>query len=294
MCGIIAVIGRPAGRRPPTIAEIGAELRAASGHLAPAVDGGAELLVALAEAATHVERADAVLRGATGVRALVGEPAGIAELSARIADLQALIERLDQQLDDDGRGLTPLALEAVNTELVRLKDALWALGDDRLRTVRAVAELAGDQATGAALMPATAVQIAALSAIDRLEVRGRDSAGLHLLVRGHVLDLADPTVLRLLGERSDDPLFRSGSVRVPAGHVAFVYKAAAEIGELGDNTAVIRAEMRDDVLLHLALANETARVVVLGHTRWASVGIISKRTRIHSTPKSSAVTRRRT
>src|SRR5439155_14163212 len=73
-----------------------------------------------------------------------------------------------------------------------------------------------------------------------------------------------------------DPLFGSGSVRTPGAHLVLVYKAAAEIGELGDNTAVLRAAIRDDALLRLALANDSARAVVLGHTRWASVGIISE------------------
>ena len=34
--------------------------------------------------------------------------------------------------------------------------------------------------------------------------------------------------------------------------------------------------IRDDALLHLALAHDDAEVMVLGHTRWASVGIISE------------------
>jgi len=55
-----------------------------------------------------------------------------------------------------------------------------------------------------------------------------------------------------------------------------LYKAAAEIGELGDNVRHLRSAIRSDELLHLSLANDTAEVVVLGHTRWASVGIISE------------------
>jgi hypothetical protein len=80
------------------------------------------------------------------------------------------------------------------------------------------------------------IQIA-LSALDRLEVRGRDSAGLHVMVTDHGLDLTDPTISRLLDARATDPLFTSGAVRAPGGHLSFVYKTAAEIGELGDNTA---------------------------------------------------------
>ena len=278
MCGIIAVLGRPAGRPAPTISDVAAELRAAHGHLLAALESRdltAGLTGAVAEAATHVERADQALRGTPGVRVLLGEPAATIELAERVADIDVLVARVDQLLDGDDAGLTPAQLEAVSTELVRLKDALWAIGRDRIRTARAVADLAGERPTGAAIDGFWAVQVA-LSAIDRLEVRGRDSAGLHLLVRDHALDLADPTVSRLVAERGADPLFRSGALRTPDGLVSFVYKAAAEIGELGDNTATLRRAIRADALLHLALANETAQVTVLGHTRWASVGIISE------------------
>src|SRR5205085_4652371 len=73
-----------------------------------------------------------------------------------------------------------------------------------------------------------------------------------------------------------DPLFTSMAVRTPEGHLSFVYKAAAEIGELGANTRSLRAAIRGDELLHAALASPSARATVLGHTRWASVGIISE------------------
>ena len=120
-----------------------------------------------------------------------------------------------------------------------------------------------------------AVQVA-LSALDRLEVRGRDSAGLHLLVSGHGLDLHSPQIQALLGARTTDPLFMSLAVRAPLGQLSFVYKAAAEIGELGDNTRALRTAICTDPLLHLAVAGPDARVTVLGHTRWASVGVVSQ------------------
>ena len=116
----------------------------------------------------------------------------------------------------------------------------------------------------------------ALSSLDCLEVRGRDSAGLHVFVRGHNLDLDAADIRELLVARTADPLFTSGSVRVSPNCLSFVYKAAAEIGELGDNTAKLRAAIRDDELLRRVLASETAEAVVLGHTRWASVGSISE------------------
>ena len=92
---------------------------------------------------------------------------------------------------------------------VRLKDAVWAIARDRLRTARAVADLAGpDAGVGRRSRPTLSIQ-QALSALDRLEVRGRDSAGLHVLVRDHGLDL--DVAGRRAGrsaERADDAAVR--------------------------------------------------------------------------------------
>src|SRR4029079_12256180 len=76
--------------------------------------------------------------------------------------------------------------------------------------------------------------------------------------------------------REQDPLFQGGSVRVGDGCLNFVYKHAAEIGELGDNVKALRAAMQADRLLQAALRVPTAEALVLGHTRWASGGIISQ------------------
>ena len=210
-----------------------------------------------------------------GVRALLAQRSGALGIEHRADVLAELLARAELSLDAGESAVSTADLEAVNAALLRAKDATWAVRKDRLRNARAVADLAGADASLAAIEAFTSVQVA-LSALDRLEVRGRDSAGLHLLVRGHGLDLADPAVVALLARRATDPLFGDGAVRTPDGMLSFVYKAAAEIGELGDNTRHLRSALADDQLLHLALERDDAEVVVLGHTRWASVGIISE------------------
>src|SRR5947199_170320 len=82
---------------------------------------------------------------------------------------------------------------------------------------------------------------------------GGGSAGLHVLAPGHGLALDHPTTAGVVAQRNADPLCMAGSVPTPGGALAFVYKTAAEIGELGDNTARLRAQIRDDELLHHAL-----------------------------------------
>ena len=105
-----------------------------------------------------------------------------------------------------------------------------------------------------------------------MEVRGRDSAGLQVLVWDH--DLDDVEIPR---DRLNDMLFRSGSIRKSSnGSLLFVYKTASEIGDLGDNTSSLRESMLSDDLLAKALSGENVKANIVGHTRWASVGLISE------------------
>ncbi len=271
MCGIIGVVRRRSTRVPPELAPLVADLELALAR----IDAWRGSVAELEDAAGAVERVDAALRGVPGVRALLTDRAGALAVEHRVDAITERIGEAEALLDAGDADVRAGDLEAVNAALLRTKDATWAVRNDRLRNARAVGDLAGSDAGIAAIEAFTSVQVA-LSALDRLEVRGRDSAGLHLLVRDHRLDFDDPAVAGLLARRGADPLFEDGAARTPDGLLSLVYKAAAEIGELGDNTRHLRDAIRDDELLHLALSSDTAEVVVLGHTRWASVGIISE------------------
>ncbi|MDO8364025.1 MAG: SIS domain-containing protein, partial [Actinomycetota bacterium] len=261
MCGIVAITSRPSSRPLP-----------AAGDIVALLDR-AVAAATLTDAAALVAELDVLLHGVPGTLALAGRSELIAGLTARLDQLDARIAQSEAHLE--GNTLTPDEIEAVNGELLAARDAVWAVRKDRIRTANAVADFAGRDAGTAAVAGYLAIQ-QALSAIDRMEVRGRDSAGIHVLVWNHGLDLADPSVAATLAQRGLDPLFQNGSVRQAGERLGFVYKAAAEIGELGDNVKALRAAVQADGLLRLALAQPGARVSVLGHTRWASVGIISE------------------
>ena len=255
----------------PSSADLLVTLDGAADRLTAAPVG--QLLAVVSDLAERFEQVDRQLRGTPGVRALLAERSLAGELERHTDSVAEVLAAREAELD--GAGIEPADLEAVNAAVIRLKDAAWAIARDRLRTATAVGDLAGSDPSDASIEAFAAVQ-AALSAIDRLEVRGRDSAGINVLVRDHGLDLGDPSVADLLADRVDR-LFTNRAVRVtPDGHLSFVYKEAAEIGELGDNTAALRAAVRDDTLLRRALAAPDAEVTVLGHTRWASIGIISE------------------
>jgi glucosamine--fructose-6-phosphate aminotransferase (isomerizing) len=276
VCGIVAVLYKRPGGAAPQLERV-----------LPALDGTLERLRAgakrldsgaLASIADELEALDGELRGPLGVAALLAAPdlAHVASVEAKAGALEAVLHGLESALDSGELSWAPGELEAGNAVMVRLQDVVWALGHDRTSSARGVADLAqhAPVLSGAAIAAYWAIQVA-LSALDRLEVRGRDSAGLHVLLTGHQLDLDQPENAALCSARSDE-LFTSMAVRAPAGALSFVYKVAAEIGDLGDNTHALRSAIREDRFLARALAGPDAIVTVLGHTRWASVGAISE------------------
>jgi glutamine---fructose-6-phosphate transaminase (isomerizing) len=264
MCGIVALLTRPPSRPVPDGADLLARL-----------DAACELSSSeLPQVVEDLRVVNAALLGVPGVQALAGRSELVAAISSRLDHLDVLALAEEQRLEAL-EGEVGDEIETANATLISLRDAMWSIRNDRLRTAKAVDDLAGRDAGAASIGAFTIVQ-QTLSAIDRLEVRGRDSAGLHVYVWNHGLDVADPAIAGAIAARAGDPLFTSNSVRLANGVLSFVYKAAAEIGELGDNTKHMRAALRTDSLLHLALRHPDARASVLSHTRWASVGIISE------------------
>src|SRR5262249_16306973 len=143
---------------------------------------------------------DEFLRGVPGVLCLIGRQGLIAGITGRLDQLDAIAAAAEQRLD--AGSLTDAEVEAANASPGRLRDAIWGIGKDGIGGARVVDELGGKDAGTAAIAGYLAIQ-QSFSALDRLEVRGRDSAGVHLFVWNHGLSLADPTVHSLMGSRGD-------------------------------------------------------------------------------------------
>ncbi len=119
--------------------------------------------------------------------------------------------------------------------------------------------------------------------LDRLEVRGRDSAGISIQcvlasdqAIGQELVKGMPSSLKPIVESVNGVEQRCYVAHSLEGEivVTFVYKVANLVGRLGDNTAALRKTIQSDTRLW-NVADLTVQVTVLAHTRWASNGIIS-------------------
>ena len=270
MCGIIAVLRRTSRRQPPTPERLLSLLGDAERSLGKGVDADS-----LADCAMALVGLDQELKGVPGLWSLLQHGGTARDLRDRLQALQATVAAFERSLDKTAIADAPDdSVEMTNQALVRIKDALWAVQRDRLPHAAAVLDLGNGEIPHQAAAAAFSSLQTTLSALDRLEVRGRDSAGVSVIVSG--IDADGPALRALRTGRDADPLFQDSSVRLADGCLNFVYKHAAEIGELGDNVRRLRASIRADKLLQAALREATAEALVLGHTRWASVGIISE------------------
>lgn len=267
MCGIFSVLREPGTRKPPTQEEIDAFLDQAS----KAAESANDAVVSLAESARHLTDLNVLLKGSAGASALLATPELEHRVESRVAEIDQRV--IEVEADLDAGHIAPELVEDLNHSLTLLKDATWAIRKDRLRTVEAIASLCGSRDLPAHVVESYFSIQLALSALDRLEVRGRDSAGISVVISAE--GLVDDEIAEQVIERQHH-LFLSTAVDRSGDTLIFVYKSAAEIGALGDNVRFLHSAIAKDEFLKKVLARPNAVASVVAHTRWASVGTVSE------------------
>ena len=182
----------------------------------------------------------------------------------------------------------------VSERIELLKDTCWCIEKeilDNIEKIRSLAIRHIDDSNREAVKTFKNIN-SVLNSMDRLEVRGRDSAGLSILFTfeegrfEHVKsELAGQGLTEQLKERSNREILCNNHITVhrhcpensrPMVTLAFVYKFAAEIGALGDNVEFIRTQIKNDQLLQVISGFISDFSTVSSHTRWASVGDITE------------------
>jgi glucosamine--fructose-6-phosphate aminotransferase (isomerizing) len=215
-----------------------------------------------------------------------GEAARLTMLSKR---MNAFIAEEQNSLENRAARFSTGDLEIINSRLTRMKDVCWALERDILDNIGRILRLSGSERQED-LAPEAFSKYRKinflLNSLDRLEVRGRDSAGIQIsfsLPRSE--DLAD--VLARLAQKGLHDEFRrrtaggdlvNGSIEFSEmpPFVSFTYKTASIIGELGRNVRELRRSVSGDAVFREFALNKADFETTLAHTRWASVGAITE------------------
>lgn len=216
-------------------------------------------------------------------------------------DLKTLSDRMETIIAGEAQSLTD-HMGRINSGEVdimvdfidRLRDVAWCLAAEILPNLEKTSNLLnrGSEAPDSRCFSIFKDVNTVLNSIDRLEVRGRDSAGISLMFSLHAdqygrfrTTLEEEHLLSPFNDRCTGEILVNRSIRYRTlascdgpdeVSVAFTYKVAAEIGSLGDNVGFLRQQIRDDRILQLLTTCAHRYHTVSSHTRWASIGAISE------------------
>lgn len=209
-------------------------------------------------------------------------------------EMNKFLKDEEKYLEGQATVINSIEQEVVNSRMLLLKDICWMLEKDILANRQKVLALTGEEHYPA-VRPASFRKYRKLNlllnALERLEVRGRDSAGVQLAFSMSQEIMQD--VLRQIRQngREEQYLRRlqkgdllNMSMAVSSGRnasaggvsVAFTYKTFSTVGELGRNVAALRNTIREDRILQCFACAATSCETALTHTRWASAGSITE------------------
>jgi len=216
------------------------------------------------------------------------------KLASLSKQINGIIDSESKVLSEKMGRLEPSAVDVMSDRIENLKDISWSLSSEIGQNISKINELIGASDSSPSFTTVTIYKNinAVLNSIDRLEVRGRDSAGISLMFVLGDSEYTDfekiittENLAGILKERSGTDLLLNNGITIsrikekngnPLVTLAFVYKVAAEIGSLGDNIAFLRSQIKNDRILRILSYFPNHYHTVSSHTRWASVGAITE------------------
>jgi len=217
------------------------------------------------------------------------------ELLQATGERLAAIAMAEEKMLTEHMGRMPVQkVDLMAARIEKFKDITWCIRNEIIDNLSKIdALLNGSRKQPQPSVVSTFKKInTVLKSIDRLEVRGRDSAGISLMF---VLDpveytrfketLKQKNIDHQLEERCGHDTLANRSMSIhriqkDTGEnqvsVAVTYKVAREVGSLGDNIAFLRRQIAGDPILQDLAACPAEFDTVSAHTRWASVGAITE------------------
>ncbi len=208
-------------------------------------------------------------------------------------DIKKFINEQTSNFKKNTSTLSPENIEIISRGLEKLQDIGWCLKNEIIKNINAIGDLAINLENSGNIRGAKVFKRlnAVLNSLDRLEVRGRDSAGISLLftfTKQEFENFREALIKAGLSEnlkqRTNHLVLKNNSITINdtfpgnSNHyvsICFAYKFSAEIGALGDNVSFLRSQIKNDLMLQLLTNYNFMTNSVCAHTRWASIGDIN-------------------
>src|SRR5664280_96734 len=248
------------------------------------------------ETLNSMEKATLELKQENSQEILFCEEVRAKKLFVLAREMNLFLAAQEKLLEENAIKFASPDLEIINSRIILIKDIVWILEKDILANFEKIIEISGAK-------NASAINSAAfkkyrkinflLNALDRLEVRGRDSAGLQIVfvleqekaIESLVSKLKEKGLYADYLMRSEERDLVNGSILIASNintgaqkitSVTFTYKTFSIVGELGRNVGDLRQIIKKDKILQCFAVLDTVYETALTHTRWASVGSITE------------------
>ena len=202
------------------------------------------------------------------------------------------IKKLGDYIETQLKDIDILASKKNAKKKETLKDVAWYIKKEFLENIKNVKNLNCQKKSTISKIKIYKKINITLNNIDKLEVRGRDSAGISILfifkkqifkdILNKFLELG---LKERFQNRSNQKILLNNSISVSRSYshdnnylrsISFTYKIAKEIGKLGDNVAYLRKQIKNDLVLNSIAEFPVFSQSIISHSRWASVGEISE------------------
>ena len=208
--------------------------------------------------------------------------------------LEKIIQTETDLLAEQMGRLSAEGVDLISYRIEKLKDIAWSLDNDILSNTKKIRDFLAHSSEPPSMISVSRFKKinAVLNSIDRLEVRGRDSAGISIMfifdppefqkfeaaltqagIRNQFKDRCEPNPLVNGGINCQASTKPDGKKHVA---IAVTYKIALEIGSLGDNVQFLRQQIASDPVFQILATIPASFDTVVAHTRWASVGAITE------------------
>jgi len=244
----------------------------------------------------EMEQCVCSFKGDDSFRHLFFDTALNTQLAGIVKEMKELLLQEEKLVEEKAGLFSTDKMEMINSRLVMLRDIVWTAEQDVLGNINKILKLSGaaelQNISACSLQKYKKINFL-FNCLDRLEVRGRDSAGIQV---AWVLNnagreqlqaiLAEQGLQEEFFQRSQCGDLINGSVNstsLPSGSglaagdefVSFTYKTSSIVGELGRNAASLRTSIQEDRIFNALAGIETVFDTAFMHTRWASVGSIT-------------------